>query len=198
MAEDNFSKLFAEQFTPSGDGWFFRANCKGPAIPVTANERELFLTGFGQARHRFETNSRRLMIFGLSITLAMQVTRPEVLGGHFVNWIFGIATVWAWANGFHASFAIGVPRMALTNRAAVGPAEVGSTEGFVPAKSFGLALWGLPVMLLLNPGNDWSRAHRMTGQWETFWVWFAAAVIVGLLYVEAKPWLAGMRRQPSA
>src|SRR6185437_16090333 len=46
---DRVRQLFADQFEEDGDGYLFRMNLKGPAVQVSADERDAFVATFNRS-----------------------------------------------------------------------------------------------------------------------------------------------------
>jgi hypothetical protein len=187
MAGNRLSDLFAKQFTETADGWIFRARQTGPAIAVTRQERDLFVTGFNQSTRRFEKMILRCFLISFLLAIAVLLARPAALLGWGLVIAYGILSLFTSLNALHDSIAFGFPKMALSKRPILDPVTQSPTEADDTFRRHVLTLWTQPAMFsVLLLMSIWS-APRRTEPSDAFFLFLAGMAVLGWLIVELNP-----------
>lgn len=178
-------KAFSDQFTPDGDGFVYRKHLKGPAIRVTAAERDRFIATFDR-RQRWLTWGLvgvMLLLAAAFIAYLTSVDFDAFEQEFSVLWIFaGLAPVMIL---FVAVFmrVWDAPSRELAGRAEISRAltrdEASAT--MMRRTSWGriwgglalaaVSIWQLRAKLELSPAWDWlwaalaAGAVALTGYW---------------------------------
>ncbi|PZN92077.1 MAG: hypothetical protein DCF31_17825 [Alphaproteobacteria bacterium] len=178
MADENLVRLFRAQFVEGAHGWLFRDRSFGPAVPVTAAERQLFLTGF-EASEAWRRGVTRWSVFVLLLPLVViKLARPELVDPHFVAWFLGFAWLLSAFTAVHDHIAISVPARALSARLPVAAIDRRAT-GLQPSRSFGAMIWLPPFSMLVSLGIL-SEVHSP--------FYDLVALFVGLLLIAMAAW----------
>ncbi len=186
MADANLVNLFGEQFTEADSGWVFRERCFGPAVPVSADERALFVTGFAKSE---EWRSRVVSLSSFAIFVPLVAVK--LLWPALIDPYFGLALI-AWAaacsvfSAIHDQFAVAVPVRALANRLQVAAAVDQRATGFSPSRSFGIMIW-MPALSILMGAGVWTNST------STSFDRFALAIAFVILAGAAFDWLKAGR-----
>jgi hypothetical protein len=137
---------FKAQFRQEAGGWVFRERSFGPAIPLTAAEKDLFIAGFENARARQMRTNRIISVLLLSPLLLVKIIRPELVNPHFAAWAYAAMLPLIWLNAISDHFCVKFPTFALAKRLSVSPAVCSVEAEFLPSRGFGLTIWIQPVM----------------------------------------------------
>jgi hypothetical protein len=187
MTMDRLLDLFAKQFTETADGWVFRARQTGPAIAVTRQERDLFVTGFNKsARRNFRLCGQLMLIFTV-IAFGAIVAAPERLPRGFDSAFLGVLVLIVCVACLQSGAALRFPEMALASRPHLSPAVAPRSRALWLSKDYWLALWAAPALGLALSINTVTYHARSPEPWDKFMLFWLGLLLTIWLVIKLNP-----------
>lgn len=187
MAGNRLSDLFAKQFTETADGWIFRARQTGPAIAVTRQERDLFVTGFNQSTRRYSRICGQLMFIFIVIAFWSILAVPELLPRGFDNAFLGVLLLMFCAACVQTGAALRFPEMALASRPHLSPAVAPRSRALWLTKDYWLTLWAPPALGLALSISTISRQARRPEPGDVFLLFWLTLLLTIWLVIKLNP-----------
>jgi len=191
---DRVRQLFADQFEEDGDGYLFRKNLKGPAVQVSADERDAFVATFNRSFTRLTwgliatlTAFTGMLLAWVLRTNVEHVAAPIYIGIGLMLTVFMLVSMKVW----------GAPERALAGRPAAAP-EL--TKDEVKRLAMQRLTWGrlgsatatFTVALVIVS----LRFNLMAG-WNRLWLALAGVALAALAYRAFRKWrFDRLDRQP--
>jgi hypothetical protein len=170
MRTSDGHSLFADQFEPDGKGgYLYRKNMRGPAISVTAGERDGFMDDFARSRRFLQ----RVLAVGILLAIVALVSVSSWLRRDLTDGAIFPLTVAAVAIFMLAWHRIwGAPAAALEWRTPAGPALSRTAARRLAIERVSWAHLGLAALLI--PFS----IFRATAARDPFvhWFWIALAI----------------------
>lgn len=187
MTADRLLDLFAKQFTETADGWVFRARQTGPAITVTRQERDLFVTGFTKSARNYFRICGQLMVISTVIAFSAILAAPEFLPGSFDKMFLGALVLIVCAASLQTSAALRFPETALASRPHLSPAIAPRSHALRLSKDYWITLCAAPALGLALSLSTISRHARRPEPGDLYMLFWLALLLTIWLVVKLNP-----------